>query len=174
MSTKPLSTRRIFFGHAGAALSAPLTVAATLAAAGQGADAEGVSARLAALEDQNAIRALLKTYVRLVNTGAHEEIATLFADPAAALVDANVRRVSADGFGEHDVIDVRPAAGTAAARLLCTVETETPIGPSCTLVQMARIQGEGVLKKSERRVLESAYVKQHGRWKLTRAAYRPA
>ena len=174
MSTKALSTRRIFFGHAGAALSAPITIAATLAAAGQGADTGGVSARLAALEDQNAIRALLKTYLRLVNAGAHKQIATLFADPAAALVDASVRRLSAAGFGEHDVIDVSPAAGTAAARLHCTVETETPIGPSCTLVQMARVQGEGVLKTSERRVLESTYVKQHGHWKLTRAAYRPA
>jgi hypothetical protein len=172
MNTKALSTRRIFFGHASAALSAPLAVAATLAAEGQ--DAEDVAARLGALEDANAIRALQQAYVRLVNAGAHEDVAALFADPAAALVDTSVRILSADSFGEHDVIDVAPADGTATARLHCTVETESPIEPCCTLVQMARLQGEGVVKRSERRVLESAYVKRHGAWKLARAAFRPA
>lgn len=174
MRTNALSTRRIFFGHAGAALSAPLAIAATTAAAGPGADAEGVSARLAALEDQNAIRALLQTYARLVNAGAHDAAARLFADPAAALVDPSVRRLLADHMSEHDAIDVAPGGDSATSRLHCTVETETVIGPSCTLVEMARLQGEGVVKKSERRVLESAYVKQHGHWKLARASYRPA
>jgi hypothetical protein len=155
-------------------LSAPLAISATLAAKGQGSDAEDLSARVAALEDANAIRALHQTYVRLVNASAHEEVATLFADPSAALVDDNVRNLSADRLGEHDVIDVAPVDGTATARLHCTVETATAIEPSCTLVQMARLQGEGVVKKSERRVLESTCVKQNGIWKFERAAYRPA
>lgn len=55
----------------------------------------------------------------------------------------------------------------------CVVETETEIGPNCTLVEMARQQGEGVLRRSEARVLESGCVKRDGVWKLTRAVFRP-
>jgi len=141
-----------------------------LAAAGAAEDAT----HPAVLEDVNAIRALQQAYARLVNAGAHEDAAKLFADPSAAVIDPNVRRLSADRFGEHDAIEFAPGGDTATAQLLCTVDTETAIGPSCTLVEMARLQGEGVIKKSERRVLESAYVKQAGIWKISRAAYRPA
>jgi hypothetical protein len=164
MSTKALSTRRVFFGAASAALAAPIAATATTP--------EDLAARMAALEDANAILALQHAYVRLVNAGAHAEVAKLFADPSAAPLDTDVRRLSADRFGEHDVVDVSPAVGTATARTHCTVETETAIGPSCTLVEMARLQGDGVIRKAERRVLESTYVKQNGVWKIERAAYR--
>ncbi len=173
MSTKSISTRRRFFGHAGAALSAPLAIAATLAAEGQAENPVDLAARVAALEDANAIRALQQRYLRLVNSGAHDEVGTLFADPSTALVAHSVRSLSADRFGELDVIEVALAEGTATARLQCIVEVAIAIGPSCTLVEMARLQGEGVVKKSERRVLESSYVKQRGVWKLERAVYRP-
>ncbi len=164
MSTNEMSTRRRFFGHAGAALSVPLT--ATAAVAARPSSGDGTAARLTALEDANAIRALQREYARLVNAGAHADAAGLFAEAVAAPSDASVRRLAADRFAAHDVIDVAPDGATATARLECTVETETAIAGTCTLVDMLRVQGEGALRAVEQRALESSYVKRGGAWKI--------
>ena len=164
MSTNEVSTRRRFFGHAGAVLSVPF--AATTALAAQPSTGDGCAARLAALEDANAIRALQREYARLVNAGAHADAARLFEEPAAAPIDASLRRLAADRFAAHDVIEVAPDGATAAACFECTVETETAIAGSCTLVDMLRVQGEGALRAVERRALESSYVKRAGAWKI--------
>jgi hypothetical protein len=162
MSRNEVSTRRRFFGHAGAALAVPL--AATAAGSQTGADDS--AARLAALEDANAIRALQRDYARLVNAGAHADAAQLFAEPAAAPIDANLRRLAADRFAAHDVIDVAPDGATATACFECTVEIETAIAGGYTLVDMLRVQGEGALRAVEHRALESSYVKRGGAWKI--------
>lgn len=138
-------TRRSFFGQAGAALAAPL--AATAAVAAEPDDA--LAARLAALEDANAIRALL---------------AALLAEPARLRLDPGVQSIAAD---RDDTIDVT-AGGTATARVACTIETATPIESCGTLVEMARLQGDGVIKRSERRVLTSTFVKRDGIWQIER------
>ena len=148
MNVKP--TRRRFFGQAGLMLAAPMTA---LAAEGRGDD---VAARLAALEDANAIRELLHRYAQRVNDGSD-------APPAP-----EVRSVALDSDLEIDVA----ADGTAAARAQCTVTTATPIEGGGTLVEMARLQGDGVLKRIERRVLHGRLVKQRGIWQLETAELR--
>jgi hypothetical protein len=165
MKTKSISTRRRFFWQASAALSVPLAAAA--AGVAQGADRDA-NARLATLEDASAIRELQRTYARLVNSGAHERARGLFANPSGANVDASIRHLSTDGFGEHDVIEIAPDRKTATARTYCAVQTETAIGPDCTLLEMARGQGEGVLRRAETRVLASRYVNVGGTWKIER------
>ena len=172
MKTKTVSTRRRFFLHAGAALSAPLAVSSAHALKTDDEDHEALKARLAELEDVNAIRELHQSYARLINAGAREQAAALFANPREAQLDESIRRLSADRFGEQDIIEIAADRETATARIHCTVEIATAIGPSCTLVEMAREQGEGFLKQSERRVLESSYVKQSGAWKIARSVYR--
>ena len=122
-------------------------------------------------EDVNAIRTLQQTYARLVNSGARDEARKLFADPATAEVASSIRSLSADGFGEHDAIEIAPDRKTATARTHCTVQTETAIGPNCTLVEMAREQGEGVLRRTDKRVLASAYVNQGEVWKIERLVW---
>ncbi len=139
MNSKP--TRRSFFGAAGAAVAAPL--------AASGA-ADDLAERLAALEDQNAIRALLPA---------------LLADPRRMALDASVRSLAAD---RGDAITVA-ADGTASARIDCTVETATPIASCGTLVEMARLQGDGLVVRSERRVLVGAFVKRDGVWEVDSA-----
>jgi SnoaL-like domain len=174
MSTPAVATRRRFFLRAGAALSAPLAVSTSLAS-NSGADGvEVLQARLAALEDVDAIRELQRTFASLVNARAHDEIAKLYADPAKARIDENVRGLSADDFGERDVVELEPGGNAAAAQFHCVVRTETPIGPTCTLVEMARQQGDGVIRRSERSILEVRYVKRQGLWKIERSAYRRA
>ncbi len=164
MSGHDVSTRRRFFGHAGAALAVPLTTTAALAA--QSPTGDGSAARLAALEGANAIRVLQREYARRVNAGAHAAAAQLFADPATAPVDAGVRRLAADRFTAHDVIEVAPDGATATACFECTVETEAAIAGSYTLVDMLREQGDATLRSVERRVLESVYVKRGRAWKI--------
>jgi hypothetical protein len=170
MSTKTPTSRRGFFGKASAALVAPL--AATQAFAAEPARSD-LSARVMELEDVNAIRALQRTYARLVNAGARGELAALFAEPHAAHVEPDVRAITGDGFDERDVVELG-SDGTATACLHCTVEVVTTIGPTCTLVEMARMQGDGVLRRTEQRRLESAFVKVGGVWKIARTAFRAA
>ncbi len=171
MKTKAVSTRRSFFWKAGATLSAPLALATTRASGSRVENSEALKARLANLEDVNAIRELHQTYARHVNARAHDEVVKLFADPSEAQIDESIRNLSADRFGEQDVIEVAAGRNAATARFHCTVRTEIAIEPSCPLVEMARQQGEGVLRRSETRVLENAYVKQGGVWKIKHSAY---
>ena len=170
MKTKSNASRRRFFMQAGAALAVPL---AASAARPRSAADDDVNARLAALEDVSAIRELQQAFARCVNSGAHDEARRLFAKPAAAQLDARIRRLSAHGFGEHDSIELSADRTAATARVQCTVETETPIGPSCTLVEMARLQGEGVLRHAAKRVLVGTYVKQDDTWRIERLAFEP-
>ena len=171
MNTTAVSTRRRFFCKAGAALSAPLAMATAYASNDSADETETLKARLAELEDAKAISELHQTYARHVNAHTHEEVVKLFADPTAAPVDLSIRSLSADRFGEQDVIELAADRKTATAVIHCSVETETPIEPSCPLVEMARQQGDGVVRRSERRVLENSYLKQDGVWKIKRLAF---
>jgi hypothetical protein len=169
ISTKGATTRRRFFWKAGAALSAPLAVAASDASA-RGEDADALRARLAELEDLNAIRELQQAYAQHVNSHVRDSLAALFADPANSQLDGSVRGVAAEPFA-HGAIELAADRATARARIDCTVDVETAIEPRCTLVEMARQQGGGVIRRSEKRVLENAYVKQDGVWKIERSVW---
>ena len=136
------TTRRRFFGSA-ALLAAPL-------AAGTAAASDDLAARLAALEDANAIRALLQDWARGVAAGK-----------AAAPV-ANIHGFTLDA----DVAITVAANGTATASVPCVVETATPIDGNETLVEMARLQGDGVVRRVERRVLHGSFVKRDSSWHL--------
>jgi hypothetical protein len=159
MKGKP--TRRTFFVQAGAALAAPLA-AGTAAAADGGHDDLG--ARLGALEDANAIRALEESCVRLLCAARHAELAALFVAPAEFPCDATIRSVTL--AGERRIV---VAGATATARSSCIVETATPIEDSGTLVAMARLQGDGVVRRSARRVLASSFIKAGGVWRIKSA-----
>jgi hypothetical protein len=163
MSDKP--TRRSFFGHAGAALATPL--ATTVAFVGQRDGAGYVFGRLDTIEDLNAIRVLQQRYARLVGAGRGEALAALFADPALASVGEPVCNVVIDG---DDAIELS-SDGTATARVPCVVTTVTPIADDGTFAEMARLQGDGVIKRTEKRVLSSALVKLDGTWKLERVEW---
>ena len=166
------STRRTFIQTAGSALSVPLAAAAATAPAAVGGDGDPLKARLAYLEDLGAIRALNQEYARHVNAGDRDAIGVLFVNPSDPQVDPDIRSMTPDGFGEQEVIDIAPDRETATAQLQCTVHVESAIGPSCPLVEMARQQGGGVVRRTERRVFEHAYVRREGVWKLKRSTAR--
>ena len=142
------TTRRRFFGSA-MVLATPLPASAAVAR-------DDIAARLAALEDASSIRALLRRHVLSINTRA------------ATAPETHVRSVALDDEATVDVA----TDGTAAAQVLCTVETATPIPGDGTLVEMARLQGDGLVKRSERRVLFGRFVKKGGVWELESAELR--
>lgn len=139
------TTRRKFFGGA-----AMLAMPATAAAADDDVAGDDVAARLAALEDANAIRTLLQAWAREVNRGAS-------TSPAAG-----VRKLALDAEAAIHVA----ADGTATARVTCSVETATPIEGNETLVEMARQQGDGIIRRSDQRLLTGTFVKHNGIWLL--------
>jgi hypothetical protein len=162
MSAKVRSTRRSFIRKTGVALSAPLAVAAAVIPVRADAVDDSLAGRLARLEDINAIRELNQAFARQVSAGDAQGIG----------IDPGIRDVMASEYGEHDVIDVAPDRETATGVMHCTVEIETPIGPSCPLVEMAREQGGGVVRRSETGVFEIAYVRRDGTWIIQRSTYR--
>jgi len=164
MAMKTASTRRSFIRKTGVALSAPLAAAAAVVPVPAGASVDPVAQQLARLEDVNAIRALNQAFARQVNAG----------DAEALGIDPSVRDVSADDFGERDVIEVAPDRQTATSRMHCTVHIETLIGPSCPLVEMAREQGGGIVRRSESGVFEHVYLRRDGAWSIEHSTYRPA
>lgn len=170
MSTGKSATRRSFFGRAGAALVAPLAATQALARDDAGGD---LAARIAELEDVNAVRALQRAFARSVNTGSRDELAALFDDPAGAQLAQDVRSIAVETFGERDFIELG-GDGTATAQSPCTVESATAIGPACTLVEMARLQGDGFVRRTEHGVLETSFVKRGGVWKIAHAVFRTA
>ncbi|HZJ32617.1 MAG TPA: hypothetical protein VFD21_13665 [Vicinamibacterales bacterium] len=165
------TTRRTFIAVAGAALSAPVAAAAATTSSWpptSGGRADSLEARLAKLEDLNELRALNQAFARHVTSGATEELAALAAEPSGVVLEPGVVGISHDGVGEHDVIEIAPDRQTATARLHVAVHTETVIGPDCPLLEMARQQGGGVISRAEPVVLEKAYVRRDGVWKILR------
>ena len=176
------SARRGFLWKASAALAAPLAVGASTASAHAAGDRDASQPRPAQLEDLNAIRELTRRYVRHVNAGAHDEAAALFADPAHSAAAAgaapqsgtSIRTLAADPLGGEDTIEIAAGGVAATARMHCTAEIETPIEPVTPLVEMARAQGGGVLRRSQQGVLDIAYLKRAGIWQIERLGFRSA
>ena len=165
MSTKTTSTRRSFLKR-GALLAAPLAAAAAPAVVL--AD-DSLKARLAKLENEAAIRDLHLNWLRRVNAG--EAAAKLFANPKRAALGDVVRGIAADHTGEPDAIEVAADGKRATGRFHCAVEIETEIAQDCTLAQMAREQGCGFIRRTERRVLNVEYVKASGAWSITKIEF---
>jgi hypothetical protein len=161
MTTKASSTRRSFIRKTGAALSMPLAAAAAAVPVSAAPD-DPAASRIAMLEDLEAIRVLNQAFARQVNAG----------DAGSLGIDSSIRSISAQEFGTRDVIEILPDGLAAKSLLHCIVEIETAIGPSCPLVEMAREQGGGVVKRSETGVFENTCVKRDGIWTIERAAYR--
>ena len=174
MNTDENSTRRRFFWQAGAALSAPLAVAAAPARPGDTAGSASLRERLEVLEDVEAIRALNRSLAQHVNAREPAAIAALYIEPAAAAAVRSLAGLVPDTLEAAEAVELAADRQTATATIRCIVSTETAIGPDCTLVQMARQQGEGVRRQTETRVFEHDYVKRDGSWRLLRTLQRPA
>lgn len=187
MSKGTVASRRSFFVGAGALASAPIAAAAAYGLDGDHRTGTEIERRLAELEDLNAIRALEQDFVHRLGArgqsgaglqsgrGVDSSTGNLCVDPAGAgASEEPISSVVPDVAAGSHGITVAPDGRSAVSTTPCSVELDTPLAPDCTLVEMARQQGEGYVRSSEHRVLVNEYVKVQGLWKRRRSSWLPA
>ncbi len=153
MSTPTASTRRAFL-KAGSLIAAPIAIPAAAAAAnaiGQG----DTAASLARHEDEAAIRALHQAWLR--NAEDHA---------ALAAEGESLRAIAADHAGEPDTIHIAADGSRASGRYHVAVEIASDLPEGGTFAQMARLQGNSLDRRTERRVLMADYVRKGEGWKI--------
>lgn len=199
MEHRTVASRRRFVRTAGAALSATAAAAVTaspLTAAG----GDLLQARLARLEDIDAIRRVHFALVASLNDRAWERALDLFdvdaevhlAGGVFAGRDRGLRRLFVEHFGRSlvearpgpvhtylrshephlDAFDVAPDRRSATATHRCVAQVSAAIAPDCTLAEMALQQGEGALRWQETADIEATYVRTGASWTIARLAYR--
>jgi len=160
-SHRPGSDRRSFL-KSGALLAAPI-VAATPAVALAGDD---TSRRLARLEDERAIEALHRAWLRRFNTEGAERTAEFFVAGKAQAPAGAGCSILQDPHEDHAAIEISDDGATATCRYSCEIETRSQIEPDCTFAHMARLQGSGAVRRVEKRGLVASYVKADGAWAI--------
>jgi hypothetical protein len=155
MTQNKTATRRTFL-KGGALLAAPIAVTSTAAVVM--AD-DRLAHRVAHLEDEAAIRSLHGSWLRQVNAGEHD-----------TRLDASVSRITADHAGAADRIEVAADHQSAVGLFDYAVELETPLAQDSTLAQMAHVQGYGVTRRIERRLLTVSYTRSRGAWAIGKIA----
>lgn len=171
----------------------------------------GLSKQVVLLEDQSAIRSLHRTYENLLDSGSYKEAVSLFTDDAEVIFNGGVfkgknngiRRLYEEHFSygltgrridqapgselniiqQEDVLEVSGDGKTAKAQFKYSIQVGAPIVSDSSLVKMARLHGEGIMKWWEGGTYGVSYIKdvKDGSWKikkleynvLSRADYRP-
>jgi len=186
-----LNGRRSFIWKAGAAMSA------VVASAAGGFSKSGVD-RGNMLKDANAVRSLHRTYEARLHQGRYDEVSDLFAEKAEVVYNGGLfkgqkglRRLycnlfrsgmtgkkiePAPGF-EIDAVDTVEIAGdgkAATGSFPYSIQAGTPMQGDSSLVDMARLQGEGIRKWWEGGTYKVTYIKAGKGWKIRRLEYRAA
>jgi hypothetical protein len=162
MSEKATATDRRSFLKAGAIVAAPLAAAVPVAALA----GDGSAAKLARLEDERAIEALQRRFLRYLNGGGDCGEIALSSD--AVDLGEGLRSI-AEHVGHEPVIEVADDGLSARARCACKVEREVAFTGDSTLERMARFQGQGSHRYDEERVLAAEYAKGKDGWRIARA-----
>jgi hypothetical protein len=162
-NSKLSGTDRRSFLKTGALVTAPLAAVA-LPAAALAAD-DGSRAKLARLEDERAIEGLRRSVLRKINGDAASDCGQFIARADAIELDEGLRSIADDPV-EEPTLALSEDGAHATCRNSCRVEVETALTGSTTLERMARFQGQGSHRSSEKRMLLTDYVKQDGEWKL--------
>ena len=165
MSKMTDTTRRCFL-KSGAIVAAPLAAVAAPAVAKAAGD--GSAARLARLEDERAIEALNRDFLRRFNREGLERTAELFADGKAPGITGEMNRLSLDPAAEPELFELSKDGSTAHMRQVCLVESDHPLEGEETLVQMARLQGNSASRARSGKTLVANYRKQGERWTITK------
>jgi hypothetical protein len=168
--------------------------------AGLKSEVDRLSNQVACLEEANAIRKLHQTYESYLDKGMYEEVVSMFADEAEVVFngglfsgkDKGVRRLYCDTFRQgltgrkieaapgfepdpaplQDVVEVAPDRRSAKAQFRYSMQVGTPVLSDLPLLDMARLQGQGILQWWEGGVHEVSYVKELDAWKINRLEYR--
>jgi hypothetical protein len=160
--SKTVTTSRRSFLKSGAIVAAPVVAVAAPAVAFA---ADGSQAKLARIEDERAIEALNRAFVRDFNASGAHGTAKLFANGKAPRL-ADATRLALDPAAEPEQLEIAADGARARSRHAVTVESEHAIEGDGTLHQMARLQGNTAASVRERGVLIAEYVKREDRWAI--------
>jgi hypothetical protein len=159
-----------------------------------------LSNQVGSLKDANAIRRLHQAYESLLDRGMYEEIVDMFTDDGEVISngglfsgkDGGIRRLYCERFKsgltgkkiepapgfepnpsrQHDIVEVSTDRRTATGQFPFSLQVGMPMTEDSSLVAMARLQGEGILKWWEGGVHEASYIKVGDSWKIRRLEYR--
>lgn len=155
------ATRRGFFVKAGAVLSAPAALAGAVQATATHAESGSLAARLAELEDENALRRISAGLIGAVKDGSHD---------ALECSGTGLREILLDNLDSAPTFDFSNARGSARVRLRCTARFAAPIeAPGSALLDMARAQGEGFVQSARTQMLEIDCEKSESGWSVRSA-----
>lgn len=161
--SKTAETSRRSFLKSSAVVAAPIAAIGAPAAA---LGADDSNARLALLEDERAIEALNRNFLRRFNAAGLRDTASLFAGGEPPKLAEGTARLTLDPAAEPEKPQIAEDGARAHCRYACEVETDHPLEGEDTIVQMARLQGNGTARTSERRVIEADYVKGERGWTI--------
>lgn len=159
-----------------------------------------LSNRIGRLEDANAIRRIHQTYESYLDRGLYNKVVDMFTDDGEVVFsgglfsgkDRGVRRLFCDLFSSGmtgkklelapdfeqdqtkgwDIIEVAADRKSAKGQFPFSMQVGKPIADDCTLVKMARLQGQGIVKWWEGGICEASYVKVCETWEIKRLEYR--
>lgn len=152
-------TDRRSFVKLGALAATP--VAALAPAAAMASDDS--AARLARLEDEQAIAGLVSAFVRRFN--GNGDCGEFVASAGAIRIDAEICRIIEDRDTDPQ-IDL--GENTASWRSSAQVELITDFVGDTTLEKMSRFQGQGSAQSRASRSLEAEFARQPDGWAITR------
>jgi hypothetical protein len=158
------ATDRRSFLKTGALLAAPIAAVVPAAALAD----DGSRTRLARLEDERAIEALHRSFLRHVNGSG--DCAALVTSSDAIELDDGLRSIAEHPAHEPSV-ELSEDGLSATARCDCRVELETDFTGDSTIEQMARFQGQGSHRHAEERVLATEFVKGKHGWQIAKARF---
>jgi hypothetical protein len=160
-----------------------------------------LSSQLGSLEDANAVRRLHQVYESRLNNGMYEEVVGMFADGAEVVYNGGlfagkegIRRLYCNHFAPRltgkkiepapgfepdpaqqlDIVEVAADRRTATGQFPYSMQVGEPMTADSSLVEMARLQGEGIVKWWEGGTYQASYVKVGENWKIKRLEYRAA
>lgn len=163
MSENSISTDRRSFLKTGALVATPLVAAAPVAALA----ADDSRAKLARLEDERAVEALHRKFLRHLNgTG---DCGEFIASSDAVDLGEGLRSLAED-MGHEATLELSDDGLKATARCACCIERETEFTGDTTIERMARFQGQGSHRHQEQRVLTTEFVKDKRGWRIARAS----
>jgi carotenoid cleavage dioxygenase len=159
-----------------------------------------LSNQIGCLEDANVIRKLNQSYESYLDNGMYEEVVGMFTDEAEVVFnggvfagkDKGIRRLYCDHFAPRltgkkiepapsfepdpeqrlDVVEVAGDRRTATSQFPYSMQVGEPMTGSSSLVEMARLQGGGIVKWWEGGICEASYVKVGESWKIRRLEYK--
>ena len=167
--------------------------------AGSSDEVDKLSNQIGRLEDANVIRRLHQMYESDLDKGMYEDVVGMFADDAEIVFNGgvftgskSVRRLYCDTFSQgrtgkkvepapgfeldpaqiQDAVEVALDRKSATARFAYSMQVGTPLVSDLPLLDMARLQGQGILQWWEGGIHEVAYVKEGDAWKIRRLEYK--